>query len=670
MGILNVFTKVSESRELIKQGKILINNRNFNEAINALSKVLGIKPNNYDALIARARAYCYVEEYNKALIDLNRSIDVNALCSLGHFYKGQVNIINENLYEAIEDFNRVLRIDKRNFLAYLKRGSIYSKLGIYDAAVSNFKALVRIKKRDSRYYDLLLSACLAAKKYDEVEKYATRLIKLHDENPRGYYYLGRMYASKNKNSEAVSYFSDALKRGGNNLDFRYHRGMCYVYLGEFEDAIVDFTLGIGMLNEHGGEFYFSRGYCYLKLNEFEKAIEDYNKSIELNYNTKSCYYNKATSYIKLKDYTSAITILSKLLEEEDNFEGAYYDRAFCYKNINEYSKAISDYLKAIELNPKVESFYYELARVYFETNDFDNVISILDSAEKNIEKWSYKTFTYTLKGDIYFNEKKDMMLAAKYYTKSIRVSPTAYAHIQRGKVYIENKKYSEALEDFNRSLEIEPENNNALYYKGYINYINNDINKALIYLNSSIGFEKSIDAMLLRGKCLIKSKRLSEGISDFTSVIELDHNNPEAYISRADALKNLNMYDDAIKDYKKASLINKEYISESYYNIGSILSLKGKSKQAIYYYSKSIENGAPNYEVYLKRSEELSKIGEYNDAVNDIENAVEKLNKEDGNYRGNKDSIVKILVDISKKTITEQLLGKIIVLLGFLEKQN
>lgn len=603
MGILNIFIKGAENRKLIKNSKVFINNRRYDEAIEDLSKVLSVSKNNYNALIARARAYCYIEEYEKALVDLNRAIYINPLCSSGHFYRGQVNVIQNNLYEAIEDFNKVIKMEKRNFVAYLKRGSIYSKLGMYDAAVNNFKALIRIKKRDSRYYDLLLSACLAGKRFKDIDKYATKLVNQHDESPRGYYYLGRMHAEKDNNQKAVECFSDALRRGGNNLEYRYHRGMSYVYLGEHDKAIVDFTLAIGLLNEGGGEFYFSRGYSYLKLKEFENAINDFDKCIEVKHNLESSYYNKAAAYINIKDYKSAVDTLNILLEGDKSFEGAYYDRAFCYKNLEEYNKAISDYQRAIELNPKVEAFYYELARLYFDINEFDKVIEVLDNAEKNTEKWSYKSFSYTLKGDIYFNEKNDNSTAIANYTKSIEISPTPYTYTQRGKVYNDNKLYPKALEDFNKAIKMKPENNNA-----------------------------------------------------------------EVYINRGEALKNLNMYDDAIKDYKKASLINKGYVSLAYYNIGVILSLKGKPKQAIYYYSKSLENDSSNYITYFKRGEALSELGELDRAIGDMESASLKLDKKHSDYNENKENILKTLDKISKKTISEQSAKKIAELLSCLEK--
>ncbi|KMT22089.1 tetratricopeptide repeat protein [Clostridium cylindrosporum] len=839
MVILNMFKKRIDIIRLIKEAKSLINNREYNYAIEIMDKALSINNKNYDALVTRARAYCYLEIYDKALIDLNSAIDLNTSCTNAFFYRGQINIINNNLYEALDDFSKVISVDRRNSIAYMKRGSIYSKLGMYDAAVNNFKALVRIKRRDHHSYDLLLSACLAAKRYDEVEGYSQKLIIIHEESPRGYYYLGRLYSLKGYFKESVKYLTDAIRRDGSNAEYYYHRGMDYIQLMEYSDAIVDFTMGIKINSGNSSEFYFSRGYSYLSLKEYENAIRDFDKLIELGVNTKSAYYNKATAYLNMNMYSEAILCLNKVIEEDESFQGAFYDRAFCYKQLGDYEKAIVDYEKALEINPKYDAFYYELTRVYFDKGDFDKVLETLDRAEKSNPNWPYKTFAYTLKGDIYYNKKHNLDDSIENYTKSIDLSPTAYAYIQRGRCYQDKNEYELSIKDFDFALEIDSKNasayfrkaisyeamenmdkaieyyslaienskdsmkevyynsrgccygymkdyenaiidfkeainispsskdaygnlalaykaendiekaiecyeniikidsndeniyysiatlyleirkykeakdyftlainvnpnlEEAFYYRGYINYFHDYFEEAIDDLNASINLEETSTSILLRGRCYLESKKyllaiddfsylisreeeavyytyrgmafyfigeLQSAIDDYNSAIEIDNNDAETYSCRADAFKKLKMYENAIKDYRKSGEINNKYKSGAYCNIGIIYSETEESKKAMYYYNKSIGMNFKNYMAYLKRAEELEKNGEYEEAVNDIENLLVKSNYTLENIREKMSDIEKILNNVIEKTSNERTSSKVKEMLEILYK--
>lgn len=76
------------------------------------------------------------------------------------------------------------------------------------------------------------------------------------------------------------------------------------------------------------------------------------------------------------------------------------------------------------------------------------------------------------------------------------------------------------------------------------------IDEALLTLSKTLSlYPKYTDALILRAKILAKQKRYYDAIEDLTKCIKYDPKNIQSYISKADCLRNLTQYKEAIKIY-------------------------------------------------------------------------------------------------------------------------
>ncbi len=94
------------------------------------------------------------------------------------------------------------------------------------------------------------------------------------------------------------------------------------------------------------------------------------------------------------------------------------------------------------------------------------------------------------------------------------------------------KNFQGAIDDFNAALKLDPENVNALYYRGYVYY---------------------------------ELKKYPEAIKDFDKAITLDSLDVESFFNRANAKFELKDYKGAIADYKSALTLDPKD-RECYYN--------------------------------------------------------------------------------------------------------
>ncbi len=121
----------------------------------------------------------------------------------------------------------------------------------------------------------------------------------------------------------------------------------------------------------------------------------------------------------------------------------------------------------------------------------------------------------------------DFAASEKYWTQILEEFPQNPAvWSNRGNVRVSQNKLQQALEDYNKAIELAP-------------------NIADPYLNRGIAFEGL-------GKW-------SNAIADYNRVLELDPNDAMAYNNRGNAQAGLGKWQDAIADYQKAADINPKF---------------------------------------------------------------------------------------------------------------
>jgi len=155
----------------------------------------------------------------------------------------------------------------------------------------------------------------------------------------------------------------------------------------------------------------------------------------------SCNQESATFHFKnglakynLEDFYGAIKDLDKAINLKNDHTEAYYCRAICYINTDDPDKAITDFDKVIELDPAYEDAY--LNRAFY----------IKD------KKGDYKGSIEDYNKYIKLNKKGD----------------NSYALNNRGFAKYKLGELSEALEDIDQSIILNPQNSFAFKNKALV----------------------------------------------------------------------------------------------------------------------------------------------------------------------------------------------------------
>jgi tetratricopeptide (TPR) repeat protein len=220
---------------------------------------------------------------------------------------------------------------------------------------------------------------------------------------------------------------------------------------------------------------------------------------------------------------------------------------------------------------------------------------------------------------------------------------------QRGETLVELKRYKDALNAYNRAVELRPEyaeawkgqGNTLLELKQYEDALNaydkaiqiqpnyfeawNGRGKTLARLQRHEEAINAFDAALKiqpnhleawneRGNVQIKLQHYSEAIASFDKAVKLQPKYSSAWEKRGLAFHNLRQYEEAVKSYDKA-LEYKPDASESWYRRGNALINLQKYREAADSYEKAVQFQPNFYQAWYSRGSTLNNLRQFKEAV-------------------------------------------------------
>ena len=179
--------------------------------------------------------------------------------------------------------------------------------------------------------------------------------------------------------------------------------------------------------------------------------------------------------------------------------------------------------------------------------------------KKNAYAWLYKAIAKQ------YNEKNEEAIAD--FNKSIQLNPNnADAYIRRGKNFAELKRYKEAIADFNQALILAPTSSFAYFNRALARCELGENNGAMNDFNRVIALDPENDITYYnRAELKAKIGDPNGAIEDYNQVITLNPTNIYTYFNRGITYQQLNNFKKAIDDYSKAIELNPDF-AIAYYN--------------------------------------------------------------------------------------------------------
>lgn len=435
-------------------------------------------------------------DYSKADEILTKNFDRNNSDCCYHY--GLANIDAKNYDYAIQWLEEALRVHTTaNYYwkstIYLKLAEIYNYLERCDEAL---EVIIQAKNDniDNNRGEWKYDFSKIAEQYTKMEQYAKaedvyyHILRYDKENENAKIdlaYLYLMYAPKEDSvlldSVAFSLINEVLTIRPSSARAYYARAQYNQIAKQDYRAAIDDYLAFLYYDQDNTNNTDNLYYCAVQ--EFQHAITAINQWVKY-CNTKerrekNKYFfirKRAKVYENNAYYREAIDDYSEVLEDDPegtNKLWALPSRGLCYLRLHEYQNAINDYTKCIEMSEDFDEYVYtQRAHAYTNLGKYDEAINDYSMVIKNSDEDDLIAYAYFQRGWIKEYLKNDRG-ALQDYNRSIELDSTnSSVYRQRGTIYLRLKYPEKAKDDFEYILNIDTvaqdgsTRHYALYYLG------------------------------------------------------------------------------------------------------------------------------------------------------------------------------------------------------------
>jgi tetratricopeptide (TPR) repeat protein len=409
-----------------------------------------------------------------------------------------ISVIFENSEEhekALLNVDKSLELKPNYHKALHQKGFILMNLEKYDGALKYTDKALKIKETSQLFINKI-NILNELKRYNESLKCCDELIKFDPSNEDNYLMKINPLISLNCEKEAFDLVNQILENDENNVYALNNKALIFNSKGNYLNALkyLNKSLSIEEFNPWAVHVKISILIELAKYDEASKCLKKYYSLIDKNSKSEKAWFFdlKRMLYYYSNDYEKALEYSKKTLKLDNCDIDYYLSKIYILKELK-YEKELEKCCKyalslideKLKINNNNVTLLLDKVDVYIHLKECDKSIELLKSIE--IDVIDKNSFRY------------------------------------KGYLFSQVGRYEEALENYNKSLKIDPENIICLNNKAY----------ALIKLNK---FDESLDAV--------------------NKALEIIPNYWLSLHNKAFALEKLKRYDEALEYYNRAFEIN------------------------------------------------------------------------------------------------------------------
>lgn len=279
------------------------------------------------------------------------------------YYNRALYFYDEAEYEqALNDISRALEVDSSIADYFLVRGNIYYDQQRFKEAFTSYQKTVEI---DDEHEIAILKLCqieLILKNYDLAIEMVNKALRINQMNPTSYYLKGFIYLDAGDTAIAVSSFQTAIEVDPKHYDSYIMLGKIWAEVKpEFSETYYDQALE---LEPESVEALYNKGVLLQNQDRYSESYQIYDRIISIDSSAYFAYYNKG--YVLLvsdSSYTEAIQYFERSLLYYPYYHQAYYNIGLCYENLGEFELSEKNYKKSLEIDPQFDPAAKGLSRI-------------------------------------------------------------------------------------------------------------------------------------------------------------------------------------------------------------------------------------------------------------------------------------------------------------------
>jgi tetratricopeptide (TPR) repeat protein len=340
----------SSAAPLIEQGRQLMAQRKFGDAVARFNQILAADPRNEAALRLRSLALFALSRFAESKADMDALINLKPNDAELLATRGMTLLGLRQMDQATADINRAIGLDPNNAAAYLGRGMADRMTGKLNAAVADLDRTIALNPKNSTAFSERGQAYMSLNQIDKAVVDFDQAIVLNQGNDQARAARGLALLLKGSNAEGLVDIKNALDRNPNNQLAQLGQGLAMLVSGQYDRSIVALNQLVGKSAAFETFARLLRARAYIGRLDADSAMADLDAVLGRQPNNSDGLLLRGMVWSSKHDYAKAQDDLSGAIAQRESVEG-YFARAKTYEAQNNSTKAAQDYRRATELKP-------------------------------------------------------------------------------------------------------------------------------------------------------------------------------------------------------------------------------------------------------------------------------------------------------------------------------
>ncbi|MBD2770564.1 serine protease [Iningainema tapete] len=302
------------------------------------------------------------------------------------------------------------------------------------------------------------------------------------------------------------------------------------------------------------------------------------------------WLNYGNKLLRSQKYEKAVEAFERAIAIKSDLYQAWYAKGRAQRLQQKYQDAFVSFQKATVHNPNYDPAWRELGDTLFALNRYDEARQVL---EKVIELKPDEFIAYRGLCNV-LGELGNYTKAIKACDQAIKLNPQPLQYMFRGEMLMNMGDTTEAIQDFNTALRLQPDNPFAYRQRGLARAYEENYLLALADLNKAISLQPD-NAYAYVDRGIIRAKMGQQAfMQDFDKALTLEPDSASIYDKRGFARYYRQDYNGAAEDYNAAIRFTPESAYLYYKKLGDVRTAQKDYKGAIENYTAAISK-EPNY---------------------------------------------------------------------------
>ena len=389
-----------------------------------------------------ANAYFQLKQYEKSIKILDKALDINA----------NIASIYANIAENLMEMQR------------------------YQDAIDQAEISINIAPYSPYPYEIEADVYYRTRNDEQVLQVYERAENLKVTSPGLEYFKTLVKAEHLTHNEKISVFQELAKTehlGKWEEKIYTQISNTYSLKNDFENAVVYAQKALDVALEHKREteaLFSSKIYYLSQLKRDEEEMEAINDGLGIFPNSLTLLRDLGY-YFDRNDSDSAIEVWEQLIEKDKTYTVAYIRLGMNLTRKERFDEAIEILTKGLEVIPENPNIHARRGYTFRAMQKYEDAIKDLVMAcenPKNYVFWYKKYAVYSDIADMYGSNLNDINNDIIYSKLAVDANDKDAANLTSYATALHfNKQYEEALEYLNKSIELQPDDDYTLYYRGF-----------------------------------------------------------------------------------------------------------------------------------------------------------------------------------------------------------